>query len=259
MNKKNNLGKNLIFRLIFVALFAVLTSRGARADEITVSAAASLKDVLTSLGQDFSRRNPTKIAFNFGSSGTLQRQIEAGAPVDLFIAAAAKNVDALASQHEIESATRRILTRGELVLIAPRGSKLRSFSDLRGADVQSVSIGGPGVPAGDYARQTLHFLRLDTVLSAKFVFAKDVRSVLNQVASGNADAGLVYRTDALSTQSVRIVASAPAKSHAPVIYPMAVVKAASNRAGALRFWRYLQSASAQRTFQRFGFKNRIQK
>ena len=227
---------------------------GARADEITVSAAASLKDVLTTLSAAYSRQSATQTRFNFGSSGTLQRQIEAGAPVDLFIAAAAKNLDALAAQNEIEMVTRRTLARGELVLIAPHGSKLRSFSDLRGANIQSISLGGPGVPAGDYARQTLRFLRLDTVLGAKFVLAKDVRAVLNQVAVGNADAGFVYKTDALTSKNVRIVASAPPKSHTPVVYPMAIVTNAPDRAGALGFWRYLQTPGAKHTLKKFGFK-----
>lgn len=255
MNSTKNEGNRLFFRaaaMLFLAGFASLST--ARASEITVSAAASLKDVLAVLGRDFSRRSGTKIAFNFASSGTLQRQIEAGAPVDLFLAAAAKPMDALAAQNEIETATRRIFARGELVLIAPRDSPLRSFGDLRGTNVRSVSIGGRGVPAGDYARQTLRFLRLDAALNSKLVFAKDVRAVLNQVASGNADAGLVYKTDALFNRNVKIVAMAPPKSHAPIFYPMAILKSAPNRAGALGFWRYLQSADAKTALKKFGFK-----
>lgn len=228
----------------------------ARADEITVSAAASLREVLENLGADFSRSGPakgTQVRFNFGSSGALQKQIEAGAPVDLFISAARKNIVQLAQSGDIDGATRRVVARGELVLIAPHNSKVRSFSDLRGADVRVISIGGIGVPAGDYARQTLDFLHLSAPLQPKLIFAKDVRSVLNAVALGNADAGFVYRTDALRSSAVRVIASAPPRSHDAVIYPVAVVKDAPNRVGAVRFWRFLQSSKARATFKRFGF------
>ena len=234
------------------ALFCVLCLP-ARADEITVSAAASLRDVLNQLGADFSKSG-TLVRFNFGSSGALQKQIEAGAPVDLFVAAARKNIVQLAAKGDIDNATRRVLARGELVLIAPRGSKLRSITGLRGANVRTVAIGGPGVPAGDYSRQSLDFFKLSAALQSKMVFAKDVRGVLNTVAMGNADAGWVYKTDALASKSVRIVAPAPPASHEPIVYPMALTKNAPNRGGALRFWRYLQGEKAKATLKRFGFK-----
>ncbi len=236
---------------LFIALFCA-RAPSARADEITVSAAASLRDALTTLGNDFGRTGP-QVRFNFGSSGALQKQIEAGAPVDLFIAAARKNIAQLASQGDIDGATRRVLARGKLVLIAPETSKLRSFADLRGPNVKVIAIGGPGVPAGDYARQTFDFLSLSAILRPKLIFAKDVRAVLNTVATGNADAGIVYKTDALSSKTVRIVAIAPPGSHQSVIYPMALVHNAPHRAGALKFWRFLQTPRARATFKRFGF------
>ncbi|HEX8463201.1 MAG TPA: molybdate ABC transporter substrate-binding protein [Abditibacterium sp.] len=236
-------------------LFLACLTIPARADEITVSAAASLREVLTEIGANYRKAQPqTRLNFNFGSSGTLQKQIEAGAPVDVFIAAASKNIAALASQGAIDGATQRLFAGGELVLIAPRESKLRSLSDLKLPSVRTLALGGPGVPAGDYARQTLRFLKLSDAVAPKIVNGKDVRAVLAQVAAGNADAGFVYRTDALSSRAVRVVAVAPAQSHAPVRYPMAVVKEAPNRAGALRFWRYLSSSSAKKVLQRRGFR-----
>ena len=227
----------------------------ARAGEITVSAAASLRDVLTVLAADFQKARPADtIRFNFGSSGALQKQIEAGAPVDIFIAAAAKNMDALAKSGEINPTSRRRFARGELVLIAPQGSKLKSVHELRLSSVQTLAIGGPGVPAGDYARQTLNYLNLQNAVSAKLILSKDVRAVLAQVAAGNADAGFVYRTDALTSKAVKIVALAPPKSHTPVQYPMAILKTAPNPSGAQVFWNYLQSAGAKKTLKKFGFK-----
>jgi molybdate transport system substrate-binding protein len=236
-----------------LGLFCGLTN--AQADEITVSAAASLKDAFTQISANYAKVKPdTKINFNFGSSGTLQKQIEAGAPVDLFVSAADKNMDALAAQGEIDTATRRTLARGELVLVAPKGSKLKSIGELRLTSVKSLAIGGPGVPAGDYARQTLNNLRLTDVVSSKLVLCKDVRAVLAQVAAGNVEAGFVYRTDALTTPEVRIVAVAPPKSHTPVTYPVAVVKDAANRNGAISFLAYLQSGPSKKVLKRFGFK-----
>ena len=239
-----------------LGLFCTLAGGSvARADEITVSAAASLKDALTRIAANYAKAKPdTKINFNFGSSGTLQKQIEAGAPVDLFISAADKNMDALAAQGAIDTSLRRLLARGELVLIAPKGSKLKSIKELRLSSVQAVALGGPGVPAGDYARQTLGALKLSEVVSPKLVLGKDVRSVLAQVAAGNVDAGFVYRTDALTSPEVRIVVVAPPKSHTPVRYPMAVVKDAPNRGGAVSFLAYLQSRSAKKVLKKFGFK-----
>jgi molybdate transport system substrate-binding protein len=243
-------------KLSLLALYGLLLCNvPARADEVTVSAAASLKDVLTRLRADYSKVRPgTGIRFNFGSSGTLQRQIEAGAPVDIFISAADKNMNALVATDEVDASSRRLLARGELVLIAPRGSKLKSIVELRQAKVRTLALGGPGVPAGDYARQTLKALRLSETVSDKIVLGKDVRSVLTLVAAGNADAGFVYRTDALTSKQVRIVAVAPPKSHSPVRYPMAIVTGAPNRAGANRFRDYLVNPAAKRVLKQFGFR-----
>jgi molybdate transport system substrate-binding protein len=234
-------------------LFLSLTQ--AHADEITVSAAASLKDVLTQISTNYARVQPgTRINFNFGSSGTLQKQIEAGAPVDLFVSAADKNMDALVAGKEVDAATKRILARGELVLIAPLGSKLKSIGELRLSSVDTVAIGGPGVPAGNYAREVLNALKLTGAVNSKLVLGKDVRSVLAQVAAGNTDAGFVYRTDALTSKNVRVVAVAPEKSHTAVRYPMAIVAEAPNRSGAVKFWTYLQGASTKAVLKKFGFR-----
>jgi molybdate transport system substrate-binding protein len=242
-------------RFLCMALAVSGCISGARADEITVSAAASLQDALRVASADFSKSRPqTRVAFNFGSSNTLQKQIEAGAPVDVFLSAATKNMDALAAQGEIDVATRRIVARGELVLIAPRGSKLQNIAQLRLGGVRSLALGASGVPVGDYARQTLSFLKLSAALKPKIVLARDARAVLSLVASGNADAGFVYKTDALSSPAVRIVVLVPPKSHAPILYPMAIVAAAPNKVRARAFWNYLQSARAKRIFRRFGFR-----
>ncbi len=242
-------------RFYAASLALLMCISSARADEITVSAAASLQDVLRRLGANFSRSRPqTRVNFNFGSSGTLQKQIEAGAPVDIFLSAADKPMNSLAAKGEIDLSTRRVLARGELVLIAPRGSKLKNLGDLRLPSVGSVAVGSAGVPAGDYARQTLKALRFTGAVNRKLIVAKDVRAVLTLVAAGNADAGFVYKTDALRSPRVRIVASAAPQLHDPIRYPMAIVASAPNKNGARAFWNYLQSASAKRVLKQFGFR-----
>ena len=238
----------------FVVFTLLAASTLARADEITVSAAASLKPVFTRIAADFAKVRPqTQVRFNFGSSGTLQSQIENGAPVDVFASASDKNMGALQSANLLEPNTRQLLARGELVLVAPRASKFRGLSDLRRA--RTVAIGGPGVPAGDYARQTLAFYKLDKVVAPRLIYAKDVRGVLALVASGNADAGFVYRSDALSSREVRVVAAPDSRSHAPVRYSFAVIKNSQNKTSAREWMKFCLSSGAQSTLRRFGFQS----
>lgn len=242
--------------LPIVALLAFALPSVAQPRSVTVSAAASLKPVLTSLGHEFeNERRGVTINFNFAGSGTLRTQIEAGAPVDLFIPADDKNMDALARQDLVEPASRRVLAGNRLVLIVARDSRLNihSFGDLKRSDVARVAIGAPGVPAGDRAREVLKRLGIASQIEAKSVRGKDVRETLAQVESGNVEAGVVYRTDAQSSSRVRIVAMAPANFHAPIRYPAAVVAGARNRTLALDFLRFLSSAKAKARFKAAGF------
>jgi len=242
-----------ILRVLLVIATCFSGAQTARADEITVSAAASLKDVLTTIGKLYQRSHPaTKIAFNFGSSGALQQQIAAGAPVDLFIAAASQNVDDLAAMNAVEVASRRILARNQLVLIVPRGRPKNSLAALRAAAERTIAIGAPSVPAGRYARQTLDKAGLTAAVAPKLVNCKDVRAVLRQVEAGNADAGFVYRTDALNSQSATIAAVVPSNFHEPIVYAMALVAHRHNTA-ARDFWTFLQRSAAQQQFRRAGF------
>jgi molybdate transport system substrate-binding protein len=196
------------------------------------------------------------VRFNFASSGTLQQQIERGAPVDVFISAADKQMNALAAKNLIVPSTRRVLAHNELVLIVPRTSRVtvKSFSDLSNPLVRRVAIGAPAsVPAGQYAEQMLRKLGLWNSVRPKAVQGKDVREVLTQVALGNVDAGLVYRTDAATTPQVRIVKSAPRGSHRPINYPMALVTSTRNGETARAFLRFLQTQRAKAVLKRRGF------
>ncbi len=223
---------------------------------LTVSAAASLKDVLTALGNDFGRTHAGGAPkFNFAGSGTLRAQIEAGAPVDVFISADDKNMDALAAKNLIEPDTRHILAGNRLVLVAPSESKLRlkSFRDLARPEVARVGLGAPGVPAGDRAREVLARLGIEEAVNAKAVRGQDVREVLAQVVANNVDAGVVYKTDALAGPGVRIVATAPPSFHKPIRYPAALVRGGANRTLATQFLAFLSSKTARRAFKAAGF------
>ncbi len=222
---------------------------------LTVSAAASLKDAIVEVENAYRASRP-KIEFanNFGSSGTLAAQINQGAPVDLFISASAKPMDDLESKGMIVAGTRRNLLKNTLVLIAPLNSKLTGFQGLTDRSVRMVALGDPGsVPAGQYGQQTLAALHLLDAVKAKFVLATDVRQVLAYVETGNADAGFVYSTDALTSGKVRVIAVAPEWAHDAIVYPAAVVRGGRRAEVARSFVEFLGSPVAQAIFRKRGF------
>jgi molybdate transport system substrate-binding protein len=232
------------------------TSQSAKSD-LTVSAAISLKDALDEAKQTYvaSTANVT-IAANYGASGTLELQIEQGAPVDVFLSAAPKQMNDLETKGLLLEGTRRDLLRNEVVLIVPKDSSIgiSSFQDLTRANVKQVALGEPvTVPAGQYAKEVLTSLGIYDAVNSKAILAKDVRQVLTYVETGNVDAGIVYATDAMSSAKVKIVATAPAKSHAPVLYPAAVIKASKNPSAARAFLDFLASSRGLAIFQKYGF------
>jgi molybdate transport system substrate-binding protein len=222
---------------------------------LTVSAAASLKNALMEAEASY-RQSHANVGFinNIASSGTLAAQIDQGAPVDVFLSAASGPMDDLETKGLIAAGTRRNLLRNTLVLIAPPDSRLRDFQGLADPSIRSIALGDPAsVPAGLYARQTLAALHLLEKLNAKLVFGSDVRQVLTFVETGNADAGLVYATDAQASGKVRVVAAAPESAHDPIVYPVAVVKGSRGEEAARTFVEYLASPAAQQNFVRYGF------
>jgi molybdate transport system substrate-binding protein len=225
-------------------------------NEITISAAISLKDSLDEIGRAYEKAHPgATVKFNYGSSGTLQRQIEEGAPVDVFVSAAEKQMDALQAKGLVEAETRRNVAGNRLVLIVPTAdTTIHGFSDLARPGVKVVALGEPAtVPAGIYARQTLEHLGLLSAVEKKAVLAKDVRAVLTYVETGNADAGIVYQTDAQSSSKVRIVTNAPADSHDPIVYPAADIKGSKNLPAARNFLAFLSGAEARQIFLKHDF------
>ena len=226
--------------------------------EITVSAAASLRDAFQEIGKQYEARYGRRVSFNFGASGALQKQIEAAAPVDVFASAGAQQMDALADKNLIDRDTRRDFARNELVIVTPRdgAASVSSFPDLEAAAVRRVAVGNPRtVPAGQYAGQVFDRLGLAAKLQPKLVLAEDVRQVLDYVVRGEADAGVVYRTDAQGAgDAVRIAASAPEGSHDPVLYPIAVVRESRNGEAARAFVELVTGAEGQAVLRRYGFR-----
>ena len=226
------------------------------ATEITVSAAISLKDVLDEIALLYRAENPdTKIHFNLGASGSLQLQIEQGAPVDVFISAAPKQMDALQAENLLVTGTRKTLVENELVLIVPKGKTgITSFTDLTRPEVKLIAVGEPNaVPAGKYAQEIISHFGIYDQLKSKFVEAQNVRQVLTFVETGDADAGIVYRTDAMTSNKVTVVSTAPEDSHSPVIYPVAIIKSSKNVAVASDFVHFLLGPKSRAVFQKYGF------
>ena len=223
--------------------------------ELNVSAAASLTDAAREIADLYSQQHPDiKITYNFASSGTLQKQIEEGAPADLFISAGKKQMDALQEQGLIVDSTRKDLLGNELVLIAPKNSTLTGFEGITDASVYKIAIGTPEtVPAGKYAQEALISMELWDSIQPQLVMAKDVRQVLTYVQTGNTDAGLVYRSDTYQADKIKIIASAPSDSHKPIVYPMALIQSSQKQETAADFANFLTSREATDIFSKYQF------
>lgn len=225
--------------------------------EIMVSAAASMKDSLTELQKAYAQKIPgVKLTCVFGGSGTLQQQIEQGAPADIFISAGKTQMDNLEQKNLLVKESKVDLVGNELVLVTGKDSnKVMDLDDLTKSSVAQISIGTPeSVPAGKYAQESLTNLKLWDTLKPKFVLAKDVTQVLNYVETGNVDAGLVYKSDAQGSTKVKVVTVMPANSYKPIAYPAAVIAATKNKQAAEDFLKYLKSSEAQQVFVKYGFK-----
>lgn len=224
--------------------------------KLTVSAATSLQDAMKAIQPLYQQEHPNvAIAYNFGSSGSLTQQIEQGAPVDIYLSAAAQWVDTLQEKGLLWEGTRRDLLKNAMVLITPQDKRdIAGFEDLNSNAVSKVAIGDPeSVPAGQYAREVLTALDLFDPLQPKFVFAKDVRQVLSYVETANVDAGLVYATDAKVSARVQVAATAPQNSHVPIIYPIAVLSDSKNPEAAAALVAFLASDAARSVFEEYGF------
>ncbi len=235
-------------------------SNANQSTQLIVSAAASMKDVIEDIEPLYQQKHPeTEIIYNFGSSGSLQRQIEQGAPVDVFISAASKHMDALEKEEMLLTETRRDLLKNQMVLVtaetnAKNNPKFDNFDDLTSQEITTIALGEPAsVPAGKYAQEVLTSFKIADKVTPKAVYGKDVRQVLNYVATGNADAGIVYRTDVQVADNVKIVATAPENTHSPVTYPIAVIKDSQHSEEAKDLIAFLSTPEAKQVFEENGF------
>ncbi|MEM7592721.1 MAG: molybdate ABC transporter substrate-binding protein [Cyanobacteria bacterium P01_A01_bin.83] len=236
-------------------------SQATPSTQLTVSAAASLKNVMEAIEPIYKQEHPqTEIIYNFASSGSLQRQIEQGAPVDIFISAATSKMDSLEQQDLLLTETRQDLLKNQIVLITPSANnknqlKLQDFKELTNEKIDRIALGEPkSVPAGKYAQEVLTSFEIADRVNDQAVYGKDVRQILNYVATGNVDAGIVYRTDAQAVNNVEIAAIAPETSHSPVIYPIAVIKESDRPEAATELIEFLATPEAQAVFEEYGFE-----
>ncbi|SDY00119.1 molybdate transport system substrate-binding protein [Evansella caseinilytica] len=228
--------------------------------EIIVSAAASLTDALNEIKRSFEEEyQGISITYNFGSSGALQQQIIQGAPVNIFFSAAEDKFDELMEKGLIQKEDGVDLVGNDIVLVTPTDMEMiQSFADLP-EQAQTLSIGTPeSVPAGKYAKEMLENIGLWKEMEQQIVYAKDVRQVLTYVETGNVDAGIVYRTDALISSKVNIVATAEEGTHAQIIYPLGIIDESDNRNETRIFYEYLQSEKSLKILEEYGFRNLLE-
>jgi len=245
----------------FIALISVLLLGFAhvrahgRKSQLLIASAASLKPAMEELLAVYRQIEPEiKLLVTYGSSGTLEQQIRQGAQVDVFLSASVDNMDSLSKDNLIIDSSRLELLENKLVLIEPEGSSqaLAGFEDLTKAG--RIAIGDPeSVPAGKYAYELLMALGLWDKLKGRIIYGKDVTEVLTWVASGNADAGIVYKTEASMSKQVKVLALAPEGSHSRIIYPAALVNGSGNVRAGTDFMNFLSSPEAMRVFESYGF------
>ncbi|MCF0148874.1 MAG: molybdate ABC transporter substrate-binding protein [Clostridium sp.] len=223
---------------------------------ITIAAAASLKNCMDDkLIPMFNEKYPNiKVQGTYDSSGKLKSQIEEGAEIDVFMSAATKQMNELDSKGLIEENSIVDLLENKVVLIVPKGNskEINSFDDILKSD--KIAIGDPAsVPAGQYAKELFENLKIFDEVSKKSSLGTNVTEVLNWVAEGSADSGVVYSTDAASNDKVEVVLEAPEGSVSKIIYPVGIIKESKNKEESKSFTDYLQSDEAIKVFEYYGF------
>lgn len=241
---------------VTIALLALQFGVSAMAADLIVSAAASLTNAFTDIGQEFERMHPgTKVLLNFGGSGQLLQQIAKGAPVDVFASADQETMDRADKEGLTEPGSRVDFVRNALVVVVPRdaGLSLNSLRELTGNEFRHIAVGHPdSVPVGRYSKSALQASGVWDALQGKIVNTQNVRQSLDYVARGEVEAAFVYRTDAaILPDKVRIALEVPTAT--PVLYPLAILKGRSAKSEAKEFVAFVRSEAAQRILQKYGF------
>lgn len=223
---------------------------------LTIGAASSLSEAFQELKPAFEAQSKAKLNFNFAASGSLQRQIEQGAPVDVFASASEQQMNALQQQGLIRQQTRKSFARNQLVIITPKGqpSWISQVSDLDKARLQRLAIGNPAtVPAGIYAQKALGNLYPRLNKQHKLVLGENVRQVLAYVEQGNVDAGIVYASDVSEDTDIQIVVKIPTQATGVILYPVAVVQQTQQPQLAEAFIQFAISEQGQAILHKHGF------
>jgi molybdate transport system substrate-binding protein len=245
------------FRHLVALSVVVATGWVARAEDINVAAAISLKESLEAIRPQYESSSGDHLKFTLASSGQLESQIENGAPIDLFISAARKQVDDLNKAGKSDLDTEVVVAGNAMVLIIPANAKSSpaSFEELGDPKFNRIAVGEPkSVPAGQYAQQVIQHLKLTDKLKGRLIYGLNVRQVLQYVQGGEVDAGMVYLSDAQEAgQQVKVVATADPSWHQPIEYWGAVVAKSAHEAQAKKFLEYLQTEQAQAILKAHGF------
>ena len=241
-------------RLLFALALLALAS-AVRAGEVTVFAATSLSDAMNELAALQQKNTGDTVRINLGASSTLAVQLKAGAPADVFFSADEASMDKVADL--IDPASRRSVLSNTLVIVVPADStlKITAAADLGQPEVRHLALGEPStVPAGVYAKQYLEKIGVWTAVAGKVVSAANVRATLAAVESGNVEAGIVYKTDALISKKVRVAFEVPEADGPVISYPVALVKAGKDPAAATKFLALLNSPEGRAVFAKYGFR-----
>jgi molybdate transport system substrate-binding protein len=233
----------------------------AQPETLTIAAANSAKDALRKLLPLFESQHPEiAVRVIYGPSQTLRKQIEEGAPVDVFLPSLFEEIEQLEKKGLVIQGSKRVYAGTSLVLITGTAlpAPIRSIQDLRSVPIRRIAIGDPkSSSVGKVAAQFLKFTKLEPALKSQYVFGEHSRAVLDLVSKGEAEIGVVYRTDAITDEHVRILDTAPAESHSPVRYGVAVVWTAKNLSGAGDFIEFLLSAPVQAQLKQYGFDQAV--
>lgn len=224
--------------------------------ELTVLAAASMTDAMQEIGEAYQETHENiEITYQFDSSGTLKTQIEEGAPADIFISAATKQMDELVQGEQVEEDSVFPWLENKVVLIVPKDSEdgPDSFEDAAKEEVPMIAIGNEDVPVGQYTQTIYQNLGLWENIQAKANLASNVRQVLDWVVTGNAPCGVVYATDAQIEENVKVVCEAPKGSCDPVIYPAGMVSASKEKEASAEFLEYLKTEEVSEILEAYGF------
>ncbi len=255
--------KVFYFRSIcsIVILSLALVSCGGATKEakpvsLTISASTTLQNAMEDINKIYSHEKPNiTIIDNFGNSDSLQKAIEQGAKVDILFSSSIQRMDNMESQGFILADTRRNILSNKMILISKNNSTgISDFKDLASAQVKQVALSDPNTAtSGKNAKQILKFLGILDIVEPKTVMVKDSKQVLTYVENGKADAGIVFTTDAIQSNKIKIVAIAPKNSHEPIVYPIAILKGCQHISEAKEFIQFLQSPEAEAVFVKYRF------